>query len=109
VDLVIPGHGAPFTDCAGAIARARQRLDWYAANPAKHAWHATKSLLMYRMLAQQRVEEADLLAELARAPLFAQMAQRWFEAAAVEHLARACGELIAKGQLRRIGTQIALA
>lgn len=34
--LVIPGHGAPFSDVAGALQRARSRLAASHADPARH-------------------------------------------------------------------------
>jgi glyoxylase-like metal-dependent hydrolase (beta-lactamase superfamily II) len=109
VDVVIPGHGAPFRDCAAAIARARSRLEAHVANPAKHAFHAVKALLMYRMMAEQRADAAALIAELANAALFQQVARRWFDEPAESTVARACDELVNRGQLVRQGTQIALA
>ncbi|MGL4573779.1 MAG: MBL fold metallo-hydrolase [Burkholderiaceae bacterium] len=109
VDVVIPGHGAPFRDCAAAIARARSRLEAHVANPAKHAFHAVKALLMYRMMAEQRADAAALQAEIASADLFVRIAQRWFGEPAHSTVARACDELVAKGQLVRQGTVIALA
>src|SRR5476649_167641 len=45
VRLVIPGHGAPFSDVAGALARARSRLDYLEADPLRNAQNAVKVLL----------------------------------------------------------------
>ncbi|MFM2397865.1 MAG: hypothetical protein RL341_22 [Pseudomonadota bacterium] len=109
VDVVIPGHGAPFNDCAGAIARARSRLEAHVTNPAKHAFHAVKALLMYRMMAEQRADAAALQTEIASARLFQQVAQRWFDEPASSTVARACDELVARGELVRQGAVIALA
>jgi glyoxylase-like metal-dependent hydrolase (beta-lactamase superfamily II) len=47
---VIPGHGAPFTDVPGALARARSRLAAMRADPARHARHAAKVLLKYHLM-----------------------------------------------------------
>ena len=52
---VIPGHGAVFTDVADALVRARRRLDGFIANPQKHAAHAAKVLLKFKLLELQRV------------------------------------------------------
>ena len=54
VRVVIPGHGAPFTDVAGALQRARSRLDAFRAEPARHARHAIKVLIKYHLLEEQR-------------------------------------------------------
>lgn len=59
--LVMPGHGAPFTDVAEALARARQRLDGFVADPARHLQHAAKVLLKFKLLELQSVSLGDLL------------------------------------------------
>jgi glyoxylase-like metal-dependent hydrolase (beta-lactamase superfamily II) len=43
--VVIPGHGAPFTDVAAALQRARSRLAGFVADPQRHARHGAKVLL----------------------------------------------------------------
>ena len=47
---VIPGHGAPFTDLAGALQRARSRLAYFRADPASHARHGIKALTKFHLL-----------------------------------------------------------
>ena len=63
---VIPGHGAPFADVAGALARARSRLAAYRADPERHLRHGIKVLVKYHLL------------ECKREPLGA--FERWFAA-----------------------------
>jgi len=53
VRVVIPGHGAPFTDVVGALARARSRLAGFQADPARHARHALRVLVKYHMMEEQ--------------------------------------------------------
>jgi glyoxylase-like metal-dependent hydrolase (beta-lactamase superfamily II) len=60
--LVIPGHGALFTDVSDALARARQRLDGFVRNPDKHLLHAAKVLLKYKLLEFQTISRTDLQA-----------------------------------------------
>jgi glyoxylase-like metal-dependent hydrolase (beta-lactamase superfamily II) len=50
VRRVIPGHGAPFTDLAGALRRARSRLTRFRADPASHTRHGIKALTKYHLL-----------------------------------------------------------
>lgn len=50
VQWVIPGHGAPFTDVTGALARAQSRLARFRASPSEHAVHAAKVLLKFHLL-----------------------------------------------------------
>lgn len=55
VRVVVPGHGAPFTDVAAALARARSRLASFRAEPARHARHAVKVLLKYHLMEERRM------------------------------------------------------
>jgi glyoxylase-like metal-dependent hydrolase (beta-lactamase superfamily II) len=52
---VIPGHGAPFTGVAGALARARSRLAYLAADPQRNAENAVKVMLKFLLLERQRI------------------------------------------------------
>lgn len=61
VTTVIPGHGSPFTDVAQALAVARQRLDSFAASPAKHRQYAAKVLLKFKLLETQSLPRAALV------------------------------------------------
>ena len=54
VRVVIPGHGAPFTDVGGALERARSRLAGFQADPARHARHALRVLVKYHMMEEQQ-------------------------------------------------------
>ena len=45
VRCVIPGHGAPFTNARAALERAYSRLDFFTANPERHARNALKVTL----------------------------------------------------------------
>ncbi len=62
VDLVIPGHGKPFTDLAQSLATARSRLDYLASDPDRNARHGAKVLLKYRLL-EWRSKELDAIHE----------------------------------------------
>jgi glyoxylase-like metal-dependent hydrolase (beta-lactamase superfamily II) len=53
VRCVIPGHGAPFTDIAGALQRARSRLAGFRANPERHLRHGAKVLLKYHLMEER--------------------------------------------------------
>lgn len=84
---VIPGHGAPFANAAGALVFARQRLNGFVQNPAKHLQYAAKVLLKFKLLEAQRLEMEVLLDWARRTPYFAAMltthfAGQSFEAAA---------------------------
>ncbi|MGA0571432.1 MBL fold metallo-hydrolase [Variovorax sp. VNK109] len=54
--LIIPGHGAPFTGISAALSIARHRLSQFAADPLRHANHAAKVLLKFKLLEFQSIE-----------------------------------------------------
>ncbi len=57
--LVIPGHGPVFHDVQAALRSARQRLAHFVADPRRHARHAAKVLLKFKLLEVQRVAQGD--------------------------------------------------
>jgi glyoxylase-like metal-dependent hydrolase (beta-lactamase superfamily II) len=66
---VIPGHGAPFTDVAGALARARSRLAYLSADPQRNAENAVKVVLKFLLLERQQMALADVPALLDAIPV----------------------------------------
>lgn len=105
--LVIPGHGRPFCDVGPAIERARRRLDALAAEPARHARHAAKVLLKFRVLETQREMLSGLL-EWAESLDYMQLIHRRHFAAEArsEWIASLLDEMCASGALRREGSWI---
>jgi glyoxylase-like metal-dependent hydrolase (beta-lactamase superfamily II) len=109
IQLVVPGHGAPFSDVGAALARSRARLAAFVAEPRRHARHGAKVLLKYHLM-EVRAEPLAVLRDwAANTPLFcavwaahgrreAGSAHEW-----AEHLA---GELVASGALRRDGPRV---
>jgi glyoxylase-like metal-dependent hydrolase (beta-lactamase superfamily II) len=62
VRLVIPGHGAPFSDVAGALAMANSRLAYLSADNGKHgrnARNALKALIVFLLLDAQKFSMAE--------------------------------------------------
>lgn len=59
-ELVIPGHGAPFSDVQRALLYARRRLDQFLEDPRRHARYAAKVLLKFKLLETQRIVDVDL-------------------------------------------------
>lgn len=58
-NLVIPGHGAVFQQVNEALATARQRLTQFVADPRRHARHAAKVLLKFKLLEFQQIALED--------------------------------------------------
>lgn len=84
--IVIPGHGAVFTDIAAAIARARGRLDYLRADPLRNATHAVKVLVKFKLLEQQCMTQAALRAWLAQTPLMSRIRARYLPASTLDQL-----------------------
>lgn len=73
---VVPGHGAPFTDVAGALHRARQRLHAFVADPVRHARHGVKVIAKYHLMEEQQQPWADYVAWFCATPLCHNVWQR---------------------------------
>ena len=69
---VLPGHGSVFIDVAGALARARSRLDQFVRSPDRHRRHALKVLVKFKLLEWQSVSEDALLDWALQTSYFAQ-------------------------------------
>jgi len=69
VSCVIPGHGAPFIDVAGALQRARSRLAGYRASPERHLRHGAKVLLKYHIMEEHEQELSAVREWLRDTPL----------------------------------------
>jgi len=109
VKLVVPGHGEPFTDVAGALARARSRLSSFRAEPARHAKHGVKVLIKYHLMEVREQGEEALMRWAAATPLFTGVWERHGRSAgsAQAWCAQLVDELVASGALRRDGARIA--
>ena len=57
--VVVPGHGRVFNDVSGALQRARERLALFQQHPIKHASHAAKVLLKFKLLELQKISLPD--------------------------------------------------
>ena len=104
---VIPGHGRPFCDVAGALSRSRARLDKFRRDPVSHAEHAFRALVMFRMLEIRSCGEADLLSWIEKCPIFLRTGQQFNGSLADSHVV--VQRLIDLGSLHRVGSQIAVA
>jgi glyoxylase-like metal-dependent hydrolase (beta-lactamase superfamily II) len=75
---VIPGHGSVFTEVRGALERARSRLAAYRDDPRRHAAHAAKVLLKFKLLELQRVPIVAFAAWAEKTPYFRLVHEHWF-------------------------------
>jgi hydroxyacylglutathione hydrolase len=70
VQVVYPGHGKLFTDVAGAIRRAKIRLEGYMGNKEKIGNDLLKKIIIYTLLMKKGTEESSFFDQL--------MTTHWF-------------------------------
>jgi glyoxylase-like metal-dependent hydrolase (beta-lactamase superfamily II) len=75
--VVIPGHGAVFSDIAPALALARSKLAAFAHNPERHARYGTKVLLKFKLLEWGRISKTDFCAWALQVPYLNDLHQRY--------------------------------
>ncbi|MDB5933837.1 MAG: fold metallo-hydrolase [Massilia sp.] len=100
VRLVIPGHGAPFTDAKAALARAASRLDYLSADPKRNAENAVKVMLKFLLLERQRMAIADVTAMFASIPVLAGARRRFLHREPGELAEWAIAALVRAGAAR---------
>lgn len=76
--LVIPGHGALFQRVDAALAVARQRLTQFRSDPRRHARHAAKVLIKFKLLELQQVALSDFRSWIAQTAYFGLLHQTHF-------------------------------
>ena len=104
---VIPGHGPVFSYAPAVLARARQRLDSFVKNPLKHAHHAAKVLLKFKLLETQRQSFDEFSQWAVATPYVAQIRARFFaDVPLVAWIELLCAELVAAGVARKDGLYI---
>ncbi len=60
VEVVIPGHGAPFVEVEDAFERAYRRLAAFEQDIDLLVWHALKVILAFALLERRRLPRAEL-------------------------------------------------
>jgi glyoxylase-like metal-dependent hydrolase (beta-lactamase superfamily II) len=101
IRIVIPGHGEPFSDVAGALERARQRVTAFEADSLRVARHALKVNLVFTLLDRQHLPLADMPSYLDRVGLYRDFNRQYFRLAPSELTDMLIGELERSGAVRR--------
>lgn len=102
--IVIPGHGPVFTDFNAALAAARRRLDSFVKDPMRHAAHAAKVLLKFKLLELQRQRVADLQRWASATPCIEMVHRLWFSDLTLPAwIERLTDDLVRSGAARREG------
>ena len=76
--VVIPGHGRVFSYTPQILALARQRLDALVEDPLRHAQHAAKVLLKFKLLETQQQPFEDFLKWAEATPYLMQIRETFF-------------------------------
>lgn len=101
---IIPGHGRVFADTAGALQRARSRLDSFVQSPAKHARYGAKVLLKFKLMEFGRIAHADFVRWAEQVPYLRGLHQRHAGGQAmVDWLRHLIGDLASSGALQDDG------
>ena len=88
-----------------ALARARRRLAGFEADPVKHARHAAKVLLKYKLLEWQQAPLAQVHAWLGATPYFSLLHARFFaDQPAPQWASQLMQELVDSGAARSDGS-----
>jgi glyoxylase-like metal-dependent hydrolase (beta-lactamase superfamily II) len=104
---VIPGHGPIFNYSDAILHRAQSRLAAFVYNPVRHANHAAKVLLKFKLLELQTVDIANLKEWALATPYMVLMHCRFFDQDPKdEWLTQLIVELVASGAARHEGNKI---
>jgi glyoxylase-like metal-dependent hydrolase (beta-lactamase superfamily II) len=101
LDVVIPGHGSPFAAVDAVFERAFRRVDSFAADIDKLAWHAIKVIVSFAMLEKRRLPAADFPAFLLALPFAVDVNRRYVGLSEDQLAARIERELLLVNALRR--------
>lgn len=100
--IVIPGHGRVFAYSPGVMELSRHRLDAFTRNPIKHAHHAAKVLLKFKLLEVQRQPFQEFFLWALGTPYLLQIRAKFFgDIPASQWITSLCEELIKMGVARR--------
>lgn len=80
---IIPGHGRVFTYTSGVMQKAHGRLSSFVSDPVKHARHAVKVLLKYKLLEVQRQSSAEFMQWALSTSYFQQINSKFFQGVAI--------------------------
>jgi len=97
VKLVIPGHGAPFTEVGKALETAFSRVEYFMGDPARNAQNAVKVLLKFLLLERQQIPLEELQPLLSRMRLFGESNRRYLNKPPEELAQWAAAQLVRAG------------
>lgn len=102
--IVIPGHGAVFSYSADVLDRARSRLEHFVRRPDKHARHAAKVLIKFKLLERQQQLVEELIQWASATDYLLQIRDKFFETERITDWIEALlDELLTSGTMTRKG------
>ena len=105
--IVIPGHGKTFAHVSQSLEAARRRLEGFAQDPTRHAAHAAKVLLKFKLLELQRLRIPEFIDWARATPYFAMVHRRWFAGVSLEQwIEQLADSLVRSGAARREGEYV---
>ena len=106
-ETIIPGHGPVFSYTQETMTKARQRLYSFTIDPVKHARHAVKVLIKFKLLEVQQQPTNTFFKWAVSTPYFEQIRNRFFESTPFDiWLEQLCAELITAGVARKFRDNI---
>ncbi len=107
VKLVIPGHGAPFSEVGKALETAFSRVEYFMRDPARNAQNAVKVLLKFLLLDKQAIPLSELEALMSGMYLFRESNRRYLKKDESELAQWAVAQLVRAGAAEVRGDQLA--
>lgn len=101
-DVVIPGHGRPFKYTTNILDSAEQRLQAFVSKPQRHAQHAAKVLLKFKLLEVQKQSKHEFEQWAISTPYLMKLRDLFFsESSASNWITQLCDELTVAGVARQ--------
>lgn len=100
LDIVIPGHGAPFAEVDAALQTAYARLAAFEASAQRLARHALKVMLVFALMERRQMRRDELPAFLASLPFCNSINERYLGLSADQLAAWLATDLVRAGALR---------
>lgn len=96
--VIIPGHGRVFEYTSTVMNLSRERLNAFVQSPARHAHHAAKVLLKFKLLEIQRQTHTEFMNWAVETPYLISIHTKFFgDAPLMQWIAGLCYELVKTG------------
>lgn len=107
IRLVVPGHGAPFTDVKRALDTALSRIDYLSSDPVFNAQNAVKVLLKFLLLERQTIPLPDVPQLMSKLRLFNQANNRYLHQSTEELAQWTIAQLVRAKAAQIVGESLA--